>query len=493
MLTPRFTASQTPENVTLIIYVPSVRASEIQISTPTSTTFNLHINPYFLRLTFPHPVLDVDSVDPTNTSWANYDPSSGTLTVVLCKATHGSDFGDLSMISRLLAVDDNSNKKDHTPTIEVLDSKEDEETNGSSDATKETSKDIMEPLRTDSGNIDLERERAVLLNAEKNNWLLPQNPDTTPGQSSFDSTFTTTTSPYRSYGFLDLHSGYFRHASSAFSDNEGNELGPDIEKLTPMERRARGKKKVDAKFDGSYYLADYVNDEDILEVIGWKHPYADRSDVEFTEEEKVAIINLPRKEYIPTPDQTRALYLTLVSLLFSSAYDTRTTQNDSTAESAWTITVLTPAFAALSPPLPTWTPAEVFVESYKRALSYPLYRHWGLCERCRADVVDILKGGRRVVLRVLLKMNELLKKHEAYYVYGKIWIEDFCVWLQKGADDESIELIAEEVKNALVQKNMLGWEIDELESAAHEVMEEPPDSDDESGSDGVEDERPSVL
>lgn len=173
--------------------------------------------------------------------------------------------------------------------------------------------------------------------------------------------------------------------------------------------------------------------------------------------------------------------------------------------------MLTPAFAALSPPLPTWTPAEVLVESYKRALSYPLYRHWGLCERCRADVVDMLKGGRRVVLRVLLRLNELLKKHEAYYVYGKIWIEDFCVWLQKGAElvlcdflffstfelkhisDKSIGLVEDEVRNADVKKDLLGWEIDELESAAQEVMEEPPDSDDEDESDEVENERPSVL
>lgn len=44
--------------------------------------------------------------------------------------------------------------------------------------------------------------------------------------------------------------------------------------------------------------ADYVNDEEISEIISWKHPYvyADSSDIEFTEGEKIAIINLPRKE-----------------------------------------------------------------------------------------------------------------------------------------------------------------------------------------------------
>ncbi|GJJ11923.1 hypothetical protein Clacol_006161 [Clathrus columnatus] len=492
MLTPRFIASQTSETLVLTIYIPSVRASEIELSTPTPTRLNLHVNPYFLRLTFPHPVVDVDSVDPYNASSAKYDPSSGILTLTLYKQIPGSDFGDLSMISRLMAVDE-SLKKGYTPSIEVVDSKEENGSQSREDDNIKTSENPMEPLRTEMGKLDLKRERAVLLEAEKNNWVLPQNLDITPGPS-FDSTFTTTSSSCRPYGFLDMHSGYFRHASSAYSDNEANELGPDVEQLAPVERRAKGKQKVDAKFDGSYYLADYVNDEEISDIIKWKHPYPDNgSDIEFTEDEKLAMINLPRKEYIPTLEQTRTLYLTLVSLLLSSAYDTRTTQSDPTAESPWTLTVLTPAFAALSPPLSTWKTAEVLIEFYKRALSYPLYRHWGLCERCKADVVNILKGGRRSILRVLLKMNHLLKAHDAYYVYGKIWLEDFCVWLQKGASDETLRTLADEVHNSRVEKSMLGWDLDELEIAAQEVMEEPPDSDDEDESDEMENMTPSIL
>ncbi|KAJ7441545.1 hypothetical protein FB451DRAFT_1414561 [Mycena latifolia] len=39
-----------------------------------------------------------------------------------------------------------------------------------------------------------------------------------------------------------------------------------------------------------------------------------------------------------------------VSILFSYAYETRTTLGDFTPESAWTICSLTPAFSALDPP-----------------------------------------------------------------------------------------------------------------------------------------------
>jgi protein SHQ1 len=49
------------------------------------------------------------------------------------------------------------------------------------------------------------------------------------------------------------------------------------------------------------------------------------------------------------------------------------------------------------------------------------------------DVAEILSGGRRVTLKALLEMKKILEFHDVYYVYSKIWIEDFCVWIQKSA------------------------------------------------------------
>lgn len=54
------------------------------------------------------------------------------------------------------------------------------------------------------------------------------------------------------YGFLDMHSGYFRHVTH--TENEANELGPDAEILNEDERRRRGEERVDKKFDEDHYL-----------------------------------------------------------------------------------------------------------------------------------------------------------------------------------------------------------------------------------------------
>ena len=152
---------------------------------------------------------------------------------------------------------------------------------------------------------------------------------------------------------------------------------------------------------------------------------------------------------LTTPIQTHYLYLTLVTLLFSYAYESRTNQQDRTPESAWTICSLTPAFSALDPPsleLP-YTPIIVpdpntfssqeliatFVPSYRRSLAFPLHRSFALAEACHLDVSQILLRGKRTVVRCLLEMKHILDHHEVYYVYSKVWVDDFCSWTQASA------------------------------------------------------------
>lgn len=137
-----------------------------------------------------------------------------------------------------------------------------------------------------------------------------------------------------------------------------------------------------------------------------------------------------------------------MTLLFAYAYDSRTTQHDPTPESGWTISTLVPAFSALDPPpypppqenrnpprpeTSEPTPADwaaTFAASYRRALAFPLFRSFDLAEQCRADVAAFLRGGKRVVVRCLLEMKDILDHHDVYYVYSKIWVDDFCVWVQ---------------------------------------------------------------
>ena len=80
--------------------------------------FTIHVNPYFLRLNFSKPVVEDDD------SSANYDPTSGYLTVTLTKETKGEAFEDLDLLAKLLAP--RPRVREHSPSIEVLHSESDD-------------------------------------------------------------------------------------------------------------------------------------------------------------------------------------------------------------------------------------------------------------------------------------------------------------------------------------------------------------------------------
>ncbi|KAF8205956.1 SHQ1-domain-containing protein [Mycena galopus ATCC 62051] len=464
MITPRFECSQTAESIIIKIYCPSIRAADVETNVD-DTLFTVHINPYFLRLNFSHPIVEDEQ------STANYDPSSGYLTVTLTKESKGQVFPDLDLLSKLLA----PRPSQPAPLIEVV-GQEDE----ADEVIEQEEDDGTDGLVAQTNALSLEHEEILL--AAENDWQIPQEVPTADPSIS-----TSLTQPY---GFLNLHSGYFRHVGH--TENEVNELGTDAETCTLRERRLKRWKHEDEKWDEEHYMADYADDEYIQELILWQNPrVVDSGPFQFTEAENLALLNLPRKEYLTDTRQMKNLHLTLVTILFSYAYETRTTQGDPTPESAWTMSSLVPAFSALDPPpysaptttLVTPSPSDLAAclsQSYRRSLCFPLYRSFALAEACRADVAALFSLGKRTIVRCLLETKFILDHHEVYYVYSKIWLEDFCVWVQASMSDDTLREIGAALQSLQVPKLSIGWDLEALEAATRQVQAREVDSDDES-------------
>ncbi|KAI9508836.1 SHQ1-domain-containing protein [Russula earlei] len=481
MITPRFSCSQNDRSVIVSVYCPAVRASEIEIHVD-HALLSLHVAPYFLRLNFPASVVE------DNRSSAVYDPASGYLTLTLTKLNPGVVFPDLDLLGKLLAPP--AQGRPRNPTIEVL---------GSGDNPGYTA---------DLG----ATERNEILEAAANEWTFPQ--------TASDTLPVLETSLRKPYGFLNAYSGYFLHVGT--TENEVNELGADAETLSPSERRIRRLRHEDSKWNPEHYMADYADNEQMEELLAWTHPHLESpsTSVVFTEAENAAMLRLPRKEYLPSPQETHDLYLALLTLLFAYAYDARTTLHDPTPESAWTIAALTPAFSALDPPpyspphkrrgatvahelepvqpepaldfgFDSGTPHELattLIPSYRRALAFPLYRSWALADGCRMDAAYFLIRGTRTVLRCLLELRAILEGHEVYYVYSRIWLDDFCRWIQAGAREDTLIRLGKIVSHLGISKDSIGWDLVVLEHAVQTTKESKPDSDDD-----VESEKPALL
>ncbi|OLL23085.1 Protein shq1 [Neolecta irregularis DAH-3] len=369
--------------------------------------FLFSLSPYYLRLTLPGRVIEDER------SHASCDISLGLIIVKLAKETKGEHFADLDLTSRLLV-------RKETPQ----------------QTQPQKSKPLIENLQ---------------LSAR--------------------------------YGFNYQYSGLF--TQNVLSGNEINEID-SVEQSTIESRSLERKEKEDKKFDQEYYLADFVSSDDIkeyikckskpwLELRAWQKDHKFQEDdnkeelprIEFTEKEKDELMKLPRKEYLI--DNLKGTYLCLIPLIFGYCYDSRTTHGEPTSESTWTIGKLSPTISCLDSYFSTL--ADVIYACTRRALAYPLYRHWELIEKVWQDVYCSFRLGKRTLLRILLVIRERFAWHDTCYIYNRAIIDDYCVWIQSSSENV-IRSLAHEIHAFKLEKRDIGWELEEVESLANDLPRE---------------------
>jgi hypothetical protein len=89
----------------------------------------------------------------------------------------------------------------------------------------------------------------------------------------------------------------------------------------------------------------------------------------------------------------------------------------------------------------------VIINSARRSLIYPYMRHWKLVRKVLADVAKVLYLGKRCVLRCLLQCRSLMEHTDSHYMLNKIFLDDYCVWLQ-GLREEALHHLAKEFNSA---------------------------------------------
>lgn len=51
------------------------------------------------------------------------------------------------------------------------------------------------------------------------------------------------------------------------------------------------------------------------------------------------------------------------------------------------------------------------------------------------DCRKVLAAGRKAALRPLLRLRRLLDQSEPRYLLNQLYVDDYCVWIQRAADD----------------------------------------------------------
>lgn len=428
MLTPYFTINQDDEFIYIDVKISHIRFSAPNIEmTVDNDLFRFSLPPYYLRLRFPYPCIDDER------SHAEFDSKSECVKIKIPKEKKGQFFPDLDLTAKLLArtnenkVDDQKEKK---PLIEEL--------------------DVDNQVRNDQAEKDLQE-------GEDFNWEIKQEVPSNPTLEPHGNDESLKISSSVKYGFNNQYDGII--GVSVSNGNDINGLG-DPEATPENDRIIERLIKENIQFDPEIYAADYMmekhptsdDDKNFKQLIEWTNPTVQKflkwyksqqllsendrvavMPIEFSKEEQEKMMQLPRKSYLLDDRYKLEVLITIVCLLFAYNLDIRENEGEHNVESAWTIGKITPQFSFLDSKL-TVDGSDNLLRSavitcVRRALTYPLHRSFALCEKVWSDVYYILRGGKRLVLQLLLDLKELFRFHDIYYVYDKIWLEDLCAYL----------------------------------------------------------------
>lgn len=462
-ITPRFTVDQTDEEVLVKINVPYVRVSQAEV-VASSHDFTFYCKPYFLKLTFPHEVVDDDRCR------AVYDPNidHGLITAHLPKLVPGQHFPDLDMVSKLLQNRiTKDNKEWSPPLIEVVG-----ETVNDVDSASELGKDALPNI--DSGEVNVR--------------MTPM------------------------YGFNNLYSKVLGNLRDELSGVVSLPL-PD---LCAMSNRRFARMQAEAQqFDADRYLADLLHaDEDYIYTEAMRHhahwdvswemwKSAERDEavataeacVHFSEENNATMTNLPRRSSLYHASalstlEKKQIIFTLIDILCAYCYDYRITQSEPTVESATNITLLSASLSWLEVFSEDDDMLSVLVTSARRVMCNGYLRVWKLIRKVFVDVTKILLLGKRCVLKCLLDLHHIIEHTDTHYILNKLFINDYCIWLQTADLGDMLQVYGHAMNTAKkdIDYNMLDFGLKEIEKCLTEgASEEESESGDDSERDFDED------
>ena len=135
----------------------------------------------------------------------------------------------------------------------------------------------------------------------------------------------------------------------------------------------------------------------------------------------------------------------------------------------------------------------VLVTICKRSLIYPYIRHWKYTRKILADVAKVLYLGKRCILKCFLALYRIMEHSEQHYILNKLFITDYCVWIQNNLEDSTIAELANafnETKRTLEHspnqgKDLVKFNLPKLEEWATQFAEDGEEEDEEAVAEGL--------
>lgn len=451
---PAYSVSQDDTTLFVELFCPESVPGVRPAVAAEGCAFGFRLDPYYLPLVLPHPVLQAVGGPSLN---------DGRWLVALPKAQAGLEYDNLDQLEpRLL------------PDEQLMQAMADAE------AGKGFFRDAAAPqsnstVHTDSSASDQVAARSLLQQAMSKRGLVSLNEHDETARSGEERM---TASPDLPSARSDLKYTFGLHGEHqdpllppGVSDSRGLLEVEDPSCVEPAERLRIAIAYEDDHWDEGIYMDNFLDQQEEI-----AHSLRFRPHV-------------PARPLSPhtassgrLPDDSFKLCL-LVQLLFAYCYDNRTNDGEATVESGWNITklcrTLTASVVVADHMSFKSNLLATMIGCARRALTVPLYRHWQLTRQCLVlDTVACLKAGRSYIVTCLNEIRLRLEQSQDAILtrLALVWVTPL---LNAVPDDTKLQkagqMIEELDQEGLLTRNSVGgaeWDLEVLEVAAQQALDD---------------------
>ncbi|XP_028132364.1 protein SHQ1 homolog [Diabrotica virgifera virgifera] len=260
------------------------------------------------------------------------------------------------------------------------------------------------------------------------------------------------------FGFALMGHKNFVVVSSEFSD---------VFEIDPNEVNLKDRRKLrlqfeQGKFDMGHYLADFIENEEILSLIELKSPWnaLEDSDITFDTKELDFLKDLPNIEYKLTDLQIKYVYHGLIDILYAFCYDGRTTDYDINSESGWTIVKLAATLCWLDV---FEQPKEALISAFRRSITYPLFRNFDLSLTVFNDLKQLLASNEKYIIKCLIQIYYIFLGGDCCrYILNNLFIKDYIIYIMNWDRNKWRDFV-KEINSIEIKKEDLGLNLSEIE------------------------------
>ena len=116
-----------------------------------------------------------------------------------------------------------------------------------------------------------------------------------------------------------------------------------------------------------------------------------------------------------------------------------------------------------------YTLEDLLHTSFAKAMTYPMIRNFDVAMATFEDLKTLFDIGNVAILKIFLRLKILFEKSEPRYLLNRLYIEDYCIFVQMVSPSDW-KALSTDMKKVKIEKGRILLNLNDLEAKAMDAM-----------------------